>query len=182
MIDCSRFLLEYSDFRDQLVDSELRAKFLDHIECCASCARYDRVVGRGVSLLRELPEPTPSDDFGARLQHRIFHVDDEMRRVRTFPRSGFAVAATAVILLLVSLSPLTRANPPLTELPAVMANAPSATVETPALLRSGPFLSPTMASSRAPSGPSLLTQAPPSSPWLASGAGGSRMGILTAID
>lgn len=182
MIDCTRFLLEYSDFRDELVDSELRAKFLDHIESCASCARYDRVVGRGVSLLRELPEPVPSDDFGARLQHRLFHVDDEMRRVRTFPRSGFAVAATAVILLLVSLSPLIRAGTPLTELPAVVANAPSTTAETPALLRSGPFLTPTPASTGSPARSSLLGQAPPSSPWLTSGAVGSPRGILTAID
>ena len=43
MVDCARFLDEYSDYRDGLLPTEVLAEFEGHLGSCASCARYDRV-------------------------------------------------------------------------------------------------------------------------------------------
>lgn len=141
MVDCARFLEEYSDFRDCLLAPEQRREFEAHLAACSSCARYDRVVDRGASIFRELPEVEPSEDFAARLQHRIFHVEDEMRAPgRSFSGisapTAFSIAAVlaAAAWLPVLRSPADSAY----RLPAVSAHAPQP--EIPVLSVAGPLL------------------------------------------
>lgn len=140
MVDCARFLDDYSDFRDGfLAPGEIRA-FEAHLAACPSCARYDRVVDRGARLFADLPEIEPSDDFAARLQHRIFHVEEEMRAPG---RSASGVPATAVLSIAAALAlaawlPVLRPDSGAYRLPAVSARAPGA--ELPPLLVAGPLL------------------------------------------
>jgi hypothetical protein len=140
MVDCERFLEEYSEFRDGFLSPDEDRAFEAHLDACASCARYDRVVQRGARLLCELPELEPSEDFAARLQHRIFHVEEEMRA----PGRGFsgvptsAVASIAAVLAMAAWLPLLRSGGGLHELPPVAARAPYA--DHPPLLVAGPLL------------------------------------------
>lgn len=91
MVDCARFLEEYSAYRDGILPAAELAVFDGHLATCASCARYDRVVQRGTALVRELPEIEVSDDFGARLQHRIWHEEmDRRTRTRRLRTAGYA--------------------------------------------------------------------------------------------
>jgi hypothetical protein len=76
-MNCGEFLAGYTEFRDGVVSWEREEDFLSHLEACESCARYDRVVRGGIDVLLGLPELEVSDDFGERLQHRLYHVDDE---------------------------------------------------------------------------------------------------------
>ncbi len=140
MVDCARFLDEYSEFRDGFLAPEESREFEAHLTSCPSCARYDRVVARGGHIFRDLPELQPSEDFAARLQHRIFHLEDEMRAPgRTFsgvPTS--AVLSIAAVLALAAWLPVLQPQDRLYHLPAVMASAPRG--EFPPLLVAGPLL------------------------------------------
>ena len=128
MMDCGSFLEGYSDYRDGLLPKAEREAFAAHLRVCASCARYDRVVSRAAGVLRELPRLEVSDDFGARLQHRIFHVEDEMAvaRGRRVPIPRYAATAAAAAVFAVAFVPLVqRASPGvMTMLPSVAVQAP----------------------------------------------------------
>lgn len=141
MVDCARFLDEYSEFRDGFLSPEESREFEAHLAACASCARYDRVVDRGAEIFRDLPELVPSDDFAARLQHRIFHLEDEMRTPdrRSSGVPTPAVLSIAAVLAMAALLPVLRpaADGPFS-LPAVSARAPGA--DLPQLFVSGQLL------------------------------------------
>jgi len=142
MVDCTQFLEGYSEFRDGMLDLELHRSFEGHLAVCASCARYDRVVCGGARLARELPPLEPSCDFLARLQHRIYHEDEELRAAAT-GYSGVPVPLTAAIVVAIALSawtPALRRRPPVVNLPPVAAHAPHRVEAMQVLFRPGPFL------------------------------------------
>ncbi|MWK27889.1 zf-HC2 domain-containing protein, partial [Escherichia coli] len=90
-----------SEYRDGLLPDAEHGAFAAHLDACASCARYGRVVGKGVRMLRDEPELEVSEDFMARLQHRIYHVDEEKRssagrRARGVAAGGTLAAAAAL--------------------------------------------------------------------------------------
>jgi hypothetical protein len=148
MMDCDTFLDGHSDFRDGLLMLPDRVAFQVHLRECDSCARYDRVVHKGVQVLRNQPQLEVSDDFMERLQHRLYHVDDEMANARNRRRRGpvsrgaaAALAAAAAVAAVALVPQLYRgAAPTVTMLPTVAATAPVA--ETPAYrLANGPSAS-----------------------------------------
>jgi len=127
MVECSQFLEGYSSYRDGELDDETRLRFEAHLSGCASCARYDRVITKGVHLYTQLPEITPSDDFLPRLQHRLFHVEEEMRgpgRTGSGAQAALTLAIAATIAA-VAWVPATRTSPSMLELPPVAARAPA---------------------------------------------------------
>jgi hypothetical protein len=141
MVNCSEFLHDYSSFRDGLLGSERAGEFRVHMRGCASCARYDRVIGAGVELVREVDVVEPSSDFMDRLQHRIYHVEDEMRLSRR--ASGTSVALTLAIAAAIGFTawaPTMRPKIPQVHLPAVAANAPVRSESVPSVFRAGPLL------------------------------------------
>jgi len=93
---CSKFLVWHSAYLDDDLSAAERAEHEAHEAACSSCAHYASVLRRGTGILREIPELTPSADFHERLQHRIFHVQDETAfaggRRR---RAGWLLAAAA---------------------------------------------------------------------------------------
>ncbi|HEV2150234.1 MAG TPA: hypothetical protein VGR37_22740 [Longimicrobiaceae bacterium] len=139
-MDCERFLEEYSEFRDGFLPPDESRAFEAHRDACASCARYDRVVQRGARIFCDLPELEPSDDFAARLQHRIFHVDEEMRAPS---RSSSGVPTSALLPIAAALAlaawiPVLQSDRGLHQLPPVAARAPYS--DLPTLLVAGPLL------------------------------------------
>jgi hypothetical protein len=65
---------------------------------------------RGLSLVREIPAVEPPSDFHARLQHRIFHVQDEdARRGSRLGAPGTALSiAAAGLIAFATLGPFAR--------------------------------------------------------------------------
>jgi hypothetical protein len=124
MVDCERFLDRYSDFRDGLLPERERMGLEAHLAECPECARYDEVVGEGIRVLLGLPEIDPSPDFAARLQHRLFHLEEEMAVRRR--SSGASVALTLGIAAAIGaaawLPVITESRLPL--LPPAVAHAP----------------------------------------------------------
>lgn len=145
MVDCSQFLDGYSDFRDGRIESRVQEEYEAHLVVCAQCSRYHRVVSGGVRLFRDLPQLRPSDDFLPRLQHRIFHLDDELRTASPHASGTSAAFALAIAaaLALVAWLPMIQPRTPVPELPPMAAHAPQPAVEPPMLFRSGSLLAPT---------------------------------------
>lgn len=144
MVDCSEFLEGYSDFRDGLLDAARTESWRAHLAACGSCRRYDRVVRSGTEVVRGLPTLEPSHDFLARLQHRIFHIEEERH---SFGRDSSSVSVPLIALIagVIGASawfPLMRREPAVVTLPPVVAHAPYRPEAAPQLFRPGPFLSP----------------------------------------
>jgi hypothetical protein len=143
MLECSRFLEGYSAFRDGELEKWESEVYEAHLRSCPSCARYDRIIDRGVQLYRENCELAPSDDFLPRLQHRLYHVDEELRGAG---RSGSGASAAltlgiSAIIAAMAWVPALRTEPAVLELPPVAARAPVAPLAEPGLLfHRGPFL------------------------------------------
>ena len=124
-MECKDFLEGYSAYRDGLVDEAERDAFREHRERCESCARYDRVVRKGTDVLRDLPPVDPPSDFLARLQHRIYHIEDGIPLSSTFQGGSAAVMAVAAVgLLALAWMPFAVRAPVEVELPAVAVEAP----------------------------------------------------------
>lgn len=147
---CDQFLRGYSDFRDGWLDAAERRRFEDHLQQCEGCRRYDRVLRRGVRVLRSLPAPSSSPDFLPRLKHRIYHVEDGLLPGATAGGSAALVAVATVGILALAWLPFALRSPVELELPTVSVDAPA--VETaPASSRSssplfsdGPFVAPVL--------------------------------------
>lgn len=69
-MDCTRFIAGYSDYDDSLLAPAEEVAFRAHLEACAACGRYDRVLRKGRMVARQLG-PEVSRDFLPRLEHRI---------------------------------------------------------------------------------------------------------------
>lgn len=128
-MDCAELLATFSDYRDRRLDPDERARIDEHLERCASCRRYRRVVDRGVLALRRLPVQPVPDDFRPRLQHRIFHLEDDEalnRRSSTSGTSGTAAVTMAVLLALAAWGPAIHDEPAAVTLPPIVVEERSA--------------------------------------------------------
>lgn len=103
---CDEYLALYSELLDERLDVEDELRCRTHALQCASCARYDRVMRRGLRLVRELPSIAPSSQFLFRLQHRIRQTSQPSDGDR-FAASGTVVAlAIAGVIAIAAWSPL----------------------------------------------------------------------------
>lgn len=123
---CEEFLAGYSELRDGVLPLPTRVRLQQHLHECESCARYDRVVRRGVDMIQDADPLQPSDDFLFRLQHRILHVEDEMRGPGRLG-SGATPAVVGMVAALLGIGawlPALHQAPEPHRLPSVAALAP----------------------------------------------------------
>lgn len=150
-MDCSDFVARFTDYVDGAVASPEAAAMQAHLEHCESCRRYKTVVEHGADLLRSLPAPELREDFEPRLQHRLYHVQEEraLSEHATSRTPAFAVFGIAVLLTAVAWSPLLRGSAPVVQLePIVVDRAPApaprvrpvSAQRPPLQLRAGPEL------------------------------------------
>lgn len=109
LMTCQEFLARHAEYMDELLNQQEVARCEAHLATCAACARYDRVVRQGIRLLRATPEIEPSADFFPRLQHRLYHLEDELRAGTRGPGASAVVSlAIAGVLAFLAWSPLMR--------------------------------------------------------------------------
>ena len=132
---CSEFITRFSEYYDGTVPEEYIREAHAHLAGCASCRRYRHVVERGAQLLQALPAPAVRDDFQPRLQHRLYHVDQEvaLRRHTASGATALAVAGISVLLTAVAWSPALRPSSPVVELAPIVVSRPPARAVRPAL-------------------------------------------------
>jgi anti-sigma factor RsiW len=105
-IVCDEILALHGDYLDGQLVAHEAARVQWHLSTCSSCARYDRIVRRGLQLVREIPQASVSHDFEERLQHRIYHVRDGAAIAEPRAVSGAAALAVASVIALLAWSPL----------------------------------------------------------------------------
>lgn len=110
-MNCQEFLDRYSEYLDEEMEPPERERVERHMAECASCRRYDDVMRRGLSLVRQLPPVEISADFERRLHCRIRELEmgggfgDES--TGRSPGASVAVSlAIAAALALIAWSPL----------------------------------------------------------------------------
>lgn len=98
-------MARHLDFMDGALPTLAAARLQAHVASCTACARYDRVVRKGIDLVRDVPELVPATDFERRLEHRLFHVADE--RLQQQRQTGGATAlVVAAMIAMLAWSPL----------------------------------------------------------------------------
>jgi anti-sigma factor RsiW len=150
MVSCAEFLRDFSEYRDGYMDPAGSAAMEAHHAGCAACARYSRVLDKGIEELRSLPGIEPSYDFHARLQHRIYNLEERARFGR---REGAGTSALLVAVLIVLMAavgwwPERRPSVAVVELPPVAASVPKKADDVHALFRPGPLLTPRIEATR----------------------------------
>lgn len=107
---CADFLARYSEYLDEMLDPLETARWGGHVSQCGRCAHYDRVMRRGLHLVREMPMIEPAPDFHARLQRRLDR-DVPIGFERAAPAAGVMLSlAVAGIIALIAWSPLLRTS------------------------------------------------------------------------
>jgi hypothetical protein len=99
-------MARHSDFMDGMLPTLAAARLRAHVGSCAACARYDRVVRKGIDLVRDLPRLEPTTDFERRLEHRLFHIDDARTLQSTRPAGAAATLVVAAVIAMLAWSPL----------------------------------------------------------------------------
>lgn len=104
---CQDCINQATDFIDDALTPLQRARHASHLEQCTSCARYDRVLRRGIRLVHDMPQIQPSPGFRGRLHRRLRTVDDERIRRERIVLSGATVAvALAGLIALAAWAPV----------------------------------------------------------------------------
>ncbi len=137
---CTEFVEGFSGYYDGTAPEAFIEDAEEHLEDCPTCRRYRHVMARGAELLRSLPEAQVIEDFAPRLQHRLYHVDEEAS-LRSHTSSGttaLALVGMAVLLAAAAWSPALRSVVPTVELEPIVVSRPRAR----AFLRSFPAYSP----------------------------------------
>jgi anti-sigma factor RsiW len=145
MYSCSRFLRDFSEYRDGLMDPAERALAEAHLAGCSSCAGYARVLQRGVVELQALPRIEPSEDFLPRLQHRLYALEDRVGWGTSGNTSATSVGFIMMVVMLIGAAawfPVVRPKAAVVEMPAALASAPEEEDALHTLFRAGPLLTP----------------------------------------
>lgn len=125
---CTEFVERFSEYHDgTALEAQIR-EAEDHLDSCRQCRRYRDVVAQGAELLRSLPAPDVREDFVPRLQHRLYHVDEEaaLHRHTSSGTTALAVFGVALLLTAVAWSPTFRQGAPVVELAPIVVSRPPA--------------------------------------------------------
>jgi anti-sigma factor RsiW len=123
---CAEFVEGFSEYYDGTAPEAFVREAESHLERCATCRRYRRVMDRGAELLRALPEPEVNEDFVPRLRHRLYHVDQEpsLHGHTTSGTTALALIGVALLLAAVAWSPALWQGVPTVELAPIVVSRP----------------------------------------------------------
>ena len=124
-MNCSDYVAARTDHLDGSALEEDVRGLEAHLESCAACRRYRAVVEKGAELLRALPEPELTEDFGPRLQHRLYHVDEEAALYGAASATpAMTVVGMALLLTAIAWSPTLRQRAPEIVLEPIVVDQP----------------------------------------------------------
>ncbi|MGD8276757.1 MAG: hypothetical protein PVH00_01970 [Gemmatimonadota bacterium] len=103
---CQDCIGQTTDFLDETLSPIDRARHAAHIERCPSCARYHRVLKRGLGLARDVAEIEPSAGFRMRLHGRLRGLEEERRRRERAASGAALVLAVAGLVALAAWVPV----------------------------------------------------------------------------
>ena len=121
-MNCSEVVSRFTAYLDGDASPGDVAAIERHLEGCGDCVRYKVVLEHGAKILRSLPEPDVPEDFSPRLQHRLYHVDDEyaLSAHATSGASALTVLGIAILLSAVAWSQTLVGGMPVVELAPIV--------------------------------------------------------------
>ena len=122
---CANFIEGFSDYIDGTGASDAVERARDHRDECPRCRRYEEVFLRGRELLRATEGPEVPEDFHPRLQHRLYHVDDERAVGRSSSSSAAAAVLSIAALLMVAVWSPSMFGEPEVELAPIIVSRPA---------------------------------------------------------
>jgi len=122
-MECAEFLERYSEFLDGEIEASRVPAFQHHIVSCSGCAEYDRVVRRGLRLVRELEPPEATPDIVPQLQRRFLDTSERSPWIE-YTRAAVVAGATTLAILAAASIPNLRSNGQTVQLPPVVVDAP----------------------------------------------------------
>lgn len=142
-MDCEKFLTNYSDFLDRRFEAHHRSSYCSHLLECPSCAEYDRVMRRGLSLVRQLDPPESGTDFGRGFYGPMLPAGERdiypaTQRSPSTAATGLAVGGLIALTLLIALG--SRRQP--VELPPVVVDNATEVRDRPSLWGPSPRFAP----------------------------------------
>jgi len=99
---CTECIALSGDYIDGLIDAFGRSRFEDHLRGCPACARYVRVLRRGLAVVRGLDPVEPSPEFRVRLHRRLHGLAEEQRAVALPVLAGAGVTLAVVATVAVA--------------------------------------------------------------------------------
>ena len=103
MLSCNEVLARHSEYIDGEMTPPDTERWRAHLAECAMCARYDRVLRKGVSLLAKA-DAEPDPEFTMHLRYRI--ADEQYRMSRPLNNNVAVAMSTAAVLALIAWLPL----------------------------------------------------------------------------
>lgn len=97
MLSCKEVLARHSEYIDGEMAPPDTEAWRAHLATCTVCARYDRVLRKGVSLLAAKPDIEPEPEFMLHLRYRLA---DEAHRMEMQPVNHHMAAAVSVMAVL----------------------------------------------------------------------------------
>jgi hypothetical protein len=147
-MECEEFLTDYSDFLDCRFEQHSKVGYCDHLLRCADCAEYDRVVRRGLELLRGLEAPEARAGLLPRVSERVLGCGPGLSAGADRGRAVL-VAGVAAVALFVGGSLAVLDSGSTAQLPPVVVEAVAAD-EVPSLWGPAPTFTPAVSLMRAP--------------------------------
>lgn len=126
-MDCKEYLRHFSDYLDGLAGAEVSRAMEEHRSACRLCRGYAEALEAGAEALRALPALELPSDFRARLDHRIFHIEDGPSIARESLGTGattVSILAVATLLALSAWAPVVSVTHATAELPALVVKGP----------------------------------------------------------
>lgn len=106
---CTDCIAISSEYLDDLLGPSERSAYDAHLSMCADCARYHRVLSRGLDLVHATPPIPATSDFIVKLNRRLRSLDDERFEKQQSVVSGAAITvALASVIALAAWSPILR--------------------------------------------------------------------------
>jgi len=103
---CQDCIARATEFLDETLSPIERARHASHIERCPRCARYHRVMERGLGLARDVAEIQPSPGFRVALHGRLRGLAEEQRRRERAASGAALVLAVAGLIALAAWAPI----------------------------------------------------------------------------
>jgi hypothetical protein len=104
-------LARHSEYLDGVLSAEWAEQMTAHLASCADCARYDRVLRRGVKLLQAQPVLDVPAEFLGELQYRIAAEERRaLRPVSSLPAASLGVAAMLAFLAMMPVFMMRSSN------------------------------------------------------------------------
>jgi len=119
-MDCDEFIQTFSDFLDAEFEKHPLQEYSQHLENCAACGEYDRVMRRGLRLVRELDAPEPVPDLMPRLQRCFLSRRDRSEAIVEYAKVASIAGLTIAGVMFVASLPVLRPSGGAFELPPVV--------------------------------------------------------------